>query len=80
MHTVTRESQDVVVVFVVTASIVSNGVSYVTILIASTDIPHSGQLNITTSTLPSIPPWLKSEKIEYGVYPSSREFFSSVSS
>ena len=52
MHTLTRESQEVVAgeIFV-TKVLLLDGEVAVKRLIVLTDIPHSGQFNITTSTL-----------------------------
>ena len=52
MHTLTRESQEVVVgEILVTKVLLPDIVVALKRLIVLTDIPHSGQLNITTSTL-----------------------------
>ena len=52
MHTLTRESQEVVVGEILVAKLLLPDVEMaLKRLILLTDIPHSGQLNITTSTL-----------------------------
>ena len=55
MHTLTRESQEVVVgEILVRKNLLPDDVEMaLKRLISVADIPHSGQLNITTSTLPS---------------------------
>ena len=54
MHTLTRESQEVVVGKILVRRILLSDDVEVALkrLIVLSDIPHSGQLNITTSTLP----------------------------
>ena len=56
VHTLTRESQEVMFMF----TTISGGVGFtdgddVGTLMADADIPLSGQLNITTSSLPDNP-------------------------
>ena len=52
MHTLTRESQEVVVGEILVRNLLPPDVEMAPKrLIILTDIPHSGQLNITTSTL-----------------------------
>ena len=52
MHTLTRESQEVVVGEILVSKVLLPDVEVeLKRLIVLTDIPHSGQLNITTSTL-----------------------------
>ena len=54
MHTLMRESQEVVVGEILVAKLLLPDVEMaLKRLIVLTDIPHSGQLNITTSTLPT---------------------------
>ena len=54
MHTLTRESQEVLVGDILVTKVLLPDVEVaLEMLIVVTDIPHSGQLNITTSTLPS---------------------------
>ena len=54
MHTLTRESQEVVVGEIVVRKVLLPDVDVaLKRSIVLTDIPHSGQLNITTSTLPT---------------------------
>ena len=57
VHTVTRESQEVMPMLT-TVSVVgfSDGDEDVETLMIDADIPFSGQLNITTSSLPDNPP------------------------
>ena len=55
MHTLTRESQEVVVGEILVTKVLLPDVEVeIKRLIVLTDIPHSGQLNITTSTVPSL--------------------------
>ena len=52
MHTLTKESQEVVVGKILVRNVLFPDVEVaLKRLIVLTDIPHSGQLNITTSTL-----------------------------
>ena len=52
MHTLTRESHEVLVGLIVTRNLpIELDVVDPNRVILSTDIPHSGQLNSTTSTL-----------------------------
>ena len=54
MHTLTRESQEVVMGEILDRKVLLPDVEVaMKKLIVVTDIPHSGQLNITTSTLPT---------------------------
>ena len=54
MHTLTRESQEVVVgKILVRKVLLADKELALMSLIVLTAIPHSGQLNITTSTLPT---------------------------
>ena len=54
MHTLTRESQEVVVGEILVTKLLNPDVKVaLNKAIFVTDIPHSGQLNITTSTLPT---------------------------
>ena len=54
MHTLTRESHDEVVGKILVRIVLIPDVEMaLKRLIVLTDIPHSGQLNITTSTLPT---------------------------
>ena len=54
MHTLTRESQEVVVGEILVLKVLLPDVEVaLKRLIVLTDILHSGQLNITTSTLPT---------------------------
>ena len=56
MHTLTRESQEVITMFTPISGIVlPNGDEDVETLMVDADIPISGQLNITTSSLPDNP-------------------------
>ena len=57
MHTLTRESQEVVPMFTpISSSEISKGDEDVSTLMVDADIPIFGQLNITTSSLPDIAP------------------------
>ena len=54
VHTLTRELQEVVVgETLVTKALFPDVEVALKIVIVLTDIPHSGQMNITTSTLPT---------------------------
>ena len=54
MYTLTRESQEVVAGKILVRKVLLPDVEVASKrLIVLTDIPHSGQLNITTSTLPT---------------------------
>ena len=54
MHTLTRESQEVVVGKILVRKVLLPDIEVaLKSWISLTDIPHSGQLNITTSTLPT---------------------------
>ena len=56
MHTLTRESQEVMFMSKsINDSLFPNGDSDSEIIMVDVDIPFSGQLNITTSTLPDNP-------------------------
>ena len=56
MHTVTRESQEVMSMFITISGVVLfNGDEDVETIMVDADIPISGQLNITTSSLPDNP-------------------------
>ena len=55
VHTLTRESQEVMPMFTTISGVgLINGDEDVKTLMVDTDIPISGQLNITTSSLPDI--------------------------
>ena len=56
MHTVTRESQEVMPMFTARYGVgFTDGDEDVETLMVDADIPFSGQLNITTSSLPDNP-------------------------
>ena len=56
VHTLTRESQEVMFMFItVSDSLFPNGDADSEIIMVDVDIPFSGQLNITTSSLPDNP-------------------------
>ena len=56
MHTLTRESQEVMPMFTAISGIgFTDGDEDVETLMVGADIPISGQLNITTSSLPDNP-------------------------
>ena len=56
VHTLTRESQEVMFMFItVSESLFPNGDADSEIIMVDVDIFFSGQLNITTSTLPDNP-------------------------
>ena len=56
MHTLTRESQEVMPMFTSMSCVgFSDGDEDVETLMVGADIPKSGQLNITTSNLPDNP-------------------------
>ena len=56
MHTVTRESQEVMPVFTTLSGVgFTDGDNDVETIMVDADIPFSGQLNITTSSLPDNP-------------------------
>ena len=56
MHTLTRESQEVMPMFTSISGVeLTNGDEDVDTLMVDADIPISGQLNITTSSLPDNP-------------------------
>ena len=58
VHTLTRESQEVMPMFTaINAVVLSDGDEDVETKIVGADIPFSGQLNITTSSLPDNPPY-----------------------
>ena len=56
MHTLTRESQEVMPIFTtINGVVLPDGDEDVETLMVDADIPISGQFNITTSSLPDNP-------------------------
>ena len=57
MHTLTRDSQEVMPMFTTISGVgLTDGDEDVETIMVDADIPISGQLNITTSSLPDNPP------------------------